>query len=138
MKQSTPKLEIKQRRCFSEEFKKAKVKDIVEKRIRVREVCQLYEVSAAAVYNWLYQYSPHHKQKSILVVQMESEATKTKELLRRIAELERNVGQKQLEVEFLNKLLELGSEELGFDLKKNFSAQLSNGIGPEKNRDDGK
>jgi transposase len=58
---------------------------------------------------------------------MESEALKTQQLLRQVAELERAVGQKQLEIDFLNKLLELGSEELGFDLKKNYSARLFNG-----------
>jgi hypothetical protein len=37
------------------------------------------------------------------------------------------VGQIQLEIDFLNKLIEVGSEELGFDIKKNFSPKLSNG-----------
>ena len=121
------KLEIKQRRCFSEQFKKAKVKELVEKRLTIRQLCQLYAVSKTSVYNWLYQYSPHHQQKTNLVVQMESEAFKTQQLLQRIAELERAVGQKQLEIDFLNKLLELGSAELGVDLKKNSSVRRSNG-----------
>jgi hypothetical protein len=60
---------------------------------------------------------------------MESEAHKTLLLLQRVAELERVIGQKQLELDFLNKLLEVGSSELGFDLKKNFSTKLSNGTG---------
>lgn len=50
--------------------------------------------------------------------QMESEATRTQVQLQRVAELERVVGQKQLELDFLNKLLEIGSKELGFDVKK--------------------
>jgi len=49
---------------------------------------------------------------------MKSEETKNSELQKRVAELERVVGQKQLEIDFLNKLLEIGSSELGFDLKK--------------------
>jgi transposase len=126
---TTTKLEIKQRRCFSEQFKQAKVKELMEKRLTIHQLCQLYEVSRTSVYKWLYKYSPHHNQKTTLVVQMESEAFKTQQLLRQIAELERAVGQKQLEIEFLNKLLELGSEELGFDLKKNYSARLLNGSG---------
>ena len=138
MKQIKSKLEIRQRRCFSEEFKKGKVKDIVEKRIRIREICELYEVSATAVYKWIYRYSPDHDRKSILVVQMESEATKNKELLYRIAELERVVGQKQLEIEFLNKMIQVGSDELGFDFKKNFSARLSNNVAQKETREDGK
>lgn len=129
MKQAKVKLEIKQRRFFSEEFKKAKVKEIVEKRITIRELGKLYEVSREAIYKWLYKYSPHHKQKTIFVVQMESEEHKTKYFMQRVAELERVVGQKQLEVDFLNKLMEIASVELGFDLKKNFSAKVLNGFG---------
>lgn len=127
MKQIKVKLEIKQRRCFSEEFKKTKVKELIEKRITIAQLSKLYEVSAVAIYKWLYKYSPCHQQKSILVVQMQSEAYKTQMLLSRLAELERTIGQKQLEIDFLNKLFEIGSEELGFDLKKNFSVKLSNG-----------
>ena len=58
---------------------------------------------------------------------MKSEEMKNSELLQRMAELERIVGQKQLEIDFLNKLLEIGSGELGFDLKKSFSPPPLNG-----------
>ena len=133
MKQS-PQLEIKTRRSFSETFKREKVKDLVEKRISIKQLCSLYEVSRTSVYNWLYAYSPHHEQKTILVVQMESEAYKSQMLQQRIAELERVVGQKQLELDFLNKLFEIGSQELGFDIKKNLSTKLSNGTGAEEAR----
>ena len=62
-----------------------------------------------------------------MVVQMESEAHKTLQLLQRVAELERIVGQKQLEIDFLDKLMELATEELGYGVKKNTAAKLSNG-----------
>src|SRR5580658_11311830 len=133
MKQ-TPQLEIKQRRLFSEAFKREKVKDLVEKRISIRQLSRLYEVSRTSVYNWLYAYSPHHEQKTNLVVQMESEAHKSQMLQQRVAELERVIGQKQLELDFLNKLFEIGSQELGFDIKKNLSTKLSNGTGAEEVR----
>jgi len=125
-------LEIKQQRTFSEAFKREKVKDLVEKRITIKQLCSLYGVSRTAAYKWLYAYSPHHEQKTILVVQMESEAYKSQMLQQRVAELERVVGQKQLELDFLNKLFEIGSQELGFDIKKNLSTRLSNGTGAEK------
>jgi len=127
-------LEIKQRRLFSEAFKREKVKDLVEKRISIRQLSRLYEVSRTSVYNWLYAYSPHYEQKTNLVVQMESEAHKSEMLQQRVAELERIVGQKQLELDFLNKLFEIGSQELGFDIKKNLSTKLSNGTGAEEVR----
>lgn len=58
---------------------------------------------------------------------MESESQKAMFYKERVAELERLVGQKQIEVEFLVKLIELASEELGMDIKKNFSIRLLNG-----------
>ena len=90
-----------------------------------------HQVSGQSVYMWLYKYSPHHHPKCTLVVQMESEATKYQESQKRIAELERIVGQKQLEIDFLNKLIEIGSKELEFDFKKNFSPKPSNGTATE-------
>jgi transposase len=121
------KLEIRERRIFSEEVKKKAVKDLVSKRTTIKALMNEHQISYQSVYSWLYKYSPYHEQKCTLVVQMKSEETKNSELQKRVAELERVVGQKQLEIDFLNKLLEIGSSELGFDLKKNFNTPPSNG-----------
>ncbi len=127
--ESKQKLEIRERRIFSEELKKKAVKDLVGKRTTIRALMNENQISHQTVYSWLYKYSPNHEQKCTLVVQMKSEEAKNQDLRARIAELERAVGQKQLEIDFLNKLLEVGSSELGFDLKKNFSTPPSNGTG---------
>ena len=130
MKQSTKeKLAVRERRIFSETLKKSAVKDLVNKRVTLHQLSREHQVSTNTIYRWLYKYSPFHERKCTLVVQMESEATINGDLQKRIAELERAVGQKQLEIDFLNKLFEVGSAELGFDLKKNFSTQPSNGSG---------
>lgn len=134
MKQEKSKLTVRQNRYFSEEFKRQKVKELCARQITVSQLCKLYKVSHTSVYNWLYKYSPNHQPGTTLVVQMDSESQKTALLLQRVADLERIVGQKQLEVDFLNELLRIGSEELGFDLKKNFSPPPSNGsAAPVKN-----
>ena len=122
------KLEIRERRIFSEELKKKAVKDLTGKRTTIKALMNEHQISYQTVYKWLYKYSPYHEQKCTLVVQMKSEEIKNGELLLRMAELERIVGQKQLEIDFLNKLLEIGSGELGFDLKKSFSPPPLNGI----------
>lgn len=127
MKRTKAKLEIRQRRCFSEEFKKSKVKELISRQTTVVKLSRLLGITRTAVYKWLYQYSVDHKQRTTLVVQMESESYKTERLQLKVAELERIIGQKQLEIDFLNKLLEIGSEEIGYDLKKNFSTKLLNG-----------
>jgi transposase-like protein len=129
MRQVKSKIEIRERRIFSEELKKKAIKELVSKRTTIRSLMAEHQVSATTVYRWLYKYSPHHEQKCTLVIQMKSEELKSRELQQRIAELERIVGQKQLEIDFLNKLLEIGSGELGFDLKKSFNPPPLNGTG---------
>jgi len=123
------KLQIlkKHNRHFSETFKKEKVKLLVAKQISIIELSKLYGISRQSVYNWLYRYSPHHQRGTNQVVQMESEALKTKVLLSKVAELERIIGQKQLEIDYNNKLIELASKEVGYDIKKKHGQQPSNG-----------
>jgi len=94
------KLQIREHRIFSEELKKKAVKDLVSKRTTIRALVNEHQVSEQTVYRWLYKYSPYHEQKCTLVVQMKSEETKNSELQKRVAELERVVGQKQLEIDF--------------------------------------
>lgn len=117
------KLAIRQRRTFSEAFKRQKVQDLIDKKISVKELSELYKVSRTSVYRWLYRYSPHYQQETSQVIQMESEAVRTKALQQQVADLERIAGQKQLQIDYLEKLIELASKELDLDLKKNFVTQ---------------
>lgn len=127
MKPGQDKNNIKQIRYFSEDFKKLKVQEIELRQITVAKIVSLYNVSRSAVYQWIEKYSLHYKKATRLVVELESESQKTERLLRQVAELERIVGQKQLEIDLLKKLIEISSEELGVDLKKNFSTKHLNG-----------
>lgn len=115
-------------RQFSESLKQKIVKAIVSKQMKIREASELYGVSRTSIYNWVYLYSTV-KRGTKTVVQMESEATKTSYYRQQVAELERLYGQKQMEVDYLNKLLELASEELGIDLKKKYDPPRWNGSG---------
>lgn len=125
IKKDAKKLDIRQRRIFSEEFKRKKVSELISKQISVKELSELYTVSKASIYRWLYRYSPHHNKGTIQVVQMESEASKTRSLQERLAQLERVIGQKQMQIDFLEKLIELAGQEYKVDLKKTFSTKHS-------------
>lgn len=114
-------------RQFSVEFKKEKVKMIEEKHATVAQIGKLYQVSNVAVYRWLHKYGTGALKTERVVVEKESEARKTLALLERISELERIIGQKQLTIDYLEKILEVGSKEVGFDLKKNIESQQSTG-----------
>jgi transposase len=108
----------RQVRIFSEALKKKAVRDIESGKCSVVMVCREYSVSNQAVYGWLNKYSRHLQSSKRMVVEMESEGYKSKELEQRIKELEAALGRKQLEVDYLNKLIEISSNEMGVDLKK--------------------
>lgn len=109
-------------RIFSTTFKQEKVKEIEEKRMTVAQVCRSYKVSSTAVYKWIYRYGTTQKGERI-VVEKNSEAQKTERLLKKVAELEQLLGQKQVEVEYLKKVVEFGSEEVNVDIKKKFESK---------------
>lgn len=134
LKASNPAPEFRQRRFFSEELKRKIVKEIGAKLHTVAEIGKLYGVSTTAVYRWVYQYTPGLAPGTTQVVQMESEAERTRLAEQRVAELERALGRKQLELEVVEKILEVGSASLGFDLKKTFGTTQSNGTAPTGNR----
>ncbi|OQX76960.1 MAG: hypothetical protein B6D64_08960, partial [Bacteroidetes bacterium 4484_276] len=86
---------------FSVAFKKEKVTKIESKQLTVRQISRIYEVSETAVYKWIRKCSTKISKAERLVVENESEGAKTLELLKRVAELERIVGQKQLQIDYL-------------------------------------
>lgn len=121
-------------RRFSKEFKKKKVKEIRSKRISIAALSREYNVSRSAIHKWVYLYSDKKKGTKV-VLQMESEEQKTEYYRKRVSELERLYGQKQLEVEYLNKGLDLLSEELGFDVKKKYAAAVLNTLGKQESEE---
>ena len=125
-------------RIFSEDFKKQKVKEFDDKTISICQLVTLYSISRTTVYKWLAKYSVHYHKETKMVVQMESETHKLQAVLQRQAELERIIGQKQMEIDYLNKLLEIGSHELKIDLKKSFTTLLSTGFPAIKENISGK
>ena len=59
----------------------------------------------------------------------ESADQKVKDLQAKIAEMERLVGQKQIKVDFLEKMIELAEQEYDLDVKKSSSSKPSSGSG---------
>ena len=113
-------------RTFSKELKKRLVEDIELKKLSIRDVINLYKVTETSVRRWINEYSIHKDRRTRMVVESESTEYKTGRLFDRISDLERALGKKQMEVEFLNKVVEICSEELGYDVKKkSITKQLS-------------
>ncbi len=108
-------------RHFSVEFKKQIISQLDANLIKLSEIARLYEVSQVSICRWRKLYSKHYEKPTKLVIEMESEALKTKVLLERNAELERIIGQKQIKIDYLEKLIDLASEDLKMDLKKSIN-----------------
>jgi len=110
-------------RTFSVPFKQEKVKEIESKQITVRQISRIYGVSSTAVYKWIMLYGSLQNKKERVVVEKESESYKTEQLLKKVAELEGLLGRKQVEVEYLKKVIDIGSEMVGVDLKKKYESK---------------
>jgi len=116
------------RRTFSEAFKREKVKMLEERQVTVKQLSRIYEVSETAIYKWIRTYSTKLGISEKIVVEKESEGTRTLALMKQVAELERIVGQKQMQVDYFKKLIELIEEDLGEDMKKKFESALLHGL----------
>lgn len=107
----------RQRRHFSEELKRKLVKEIDEKKTTVFQISKAHEVSSTAVYKWIELYS-HNEKPTRTIVESKSETTKILALQKKVAELERLVGQKQVMLDFKDKMIELAEETYQVDIKK--------------------
>lgn len=116
-------------RRFSEEFKKKKVRELEKRITSIPDICRTYSISRAAVYKWIYKYSVMAKKQVKVVVEAKSDTQKIKALEERIKELERIVGQKQLLLEFKDKMIEIAENTYGVDIKKKVGSKLSSGTG---------
>lgn len=112
------KKEFKRRRIFSESFKRKLVSEIENCDLSVKEVSRIYKVSTVSVYRWLSKYSAIYQKKSVIVVEEKSEGKKRKLLEEQVKELQRALGEKQMRVDYLEKLLELHKESTGEDIEK--------------------
>lgn len=124
-KQPKPNKSIKPRRIFTETVKRSIVKDIERGKCSVLEASRDLTVSDVSIYNWIYKYSLHLKKNRVMVVEDQSESYKSRELEKRILQLEAALGRKQIEIDILNKIIELANAEFDTDLKKNSEQQLS-------------
>jgi transposase-like protein len=114
-------------RYFSEDFKKKKVRELERNISSVPDICKTYSVSRTSVYKWIYKYSVMAKKQVKQVVEAKSDTQKIKALQERIKELERIVGQKQLLLEFKDKMIEIAEATYGVDIKKKVGSRLSSG-----------
>lgn len=131
-KKLQPKRELRQLKKFSETVKKSIVADIEKGKCTILKASRELCVSQQAIYQWVYRYSRYLQKNKVLIVEEKSEMYKTQELEQKLREAEAALGRKQMEIDFLSKLIEIASKELKVDIKKNFFEKQCSGSGDKK------
>ena len=119
--------QLRKRRSYSEEFKKEIVSIFESGKLSVLQIEKLYGVNNASVYKWIYKFSTFNEKGFRIAEMKDSSIDKMKELERKIKELEQAVGQKQIKIDYLEKMIDIANDELKIDIKKNSSTQQSAG-----------
>ncbi len=126
---SAKRVKLDRKRTYSESFKKARVKEYEHGEYTVMELSRLFEIDRTLLYRWIHKYSVYNKKKAIIVEMKDSAQQKLKDYENRIAELERALGQKQLKIDFLEKMIDLTEQEYSIEIKKNLPTPLLPGSG---------
>ncbi len=116
-------------RSFSDKFKKDIVRRVEKNELTVSEVAIEFEVSRTSVYNWVYKYSNLYKKGLKQVIEPMSSTKKIKDLQSRIKELEQIVGQKQIKLDYFEKLIEISESDYNIDIIKKKDSKHSSGTG---------
>lgn len=121
-------------RRFSENFKRDKVREIELGRTRPYEIQKQYEVAGPTVYRWINKYGTMKNKPEKLIVETQSDTLELLALKKKIAELEQIIGQKQIVIDFQDKMIDIASDMYGVDIKKKLSSKPSDTSGStEKN-----
>lgn len=125
---------INSRRTFSEGFKRKLVEDFETGVMSVLQMERYYNISNRSIYKWIYKYSTYNEKNVRIVEMKESQTNRVKELEDKVKGLERAVGQKQLMIDYLEKMIDLAGETYSIDIKKNFNTPRSGGSNPTVKR----
>lgn len=120
--------QLKKRRIYSEEFKREIVNDFESGRFSVLQLKKLHGVHDVTIYNWIYKFSTFNEKGTRVVEKINSSSEKLKKLEARVKELEGIVGRKQIAIDYLEKTIEIASDELNVEIKKNSNTLPSAGF----------
>lgn len=116
---------IRKKRCFSDDFKLNIVKEFESGKYSVLQLERLFKVDNVLIYKWIYKYSNFNDKSSRIIEMKQSSTQKVKDLERQVKELQRVVGIKQLNIDYLEKMIDIAKDEFGVDIKKNYDTPQS-------------
>ena len=125
---------LRKRWVFTDEFKQSLVKEFDTGQFSVNELCRLHGIANSAIYRWIYKFSTFNQKGYRIIEMKDSSKKKLKDLEQKIKNLEQIVGQKQIMIDYLEKMMEIAKDELDIDIKKNFNTSQSAGSGKTKKK----
>lgn len=125
---------ISKQRKYSEEFKKSIVNDFESGKFSILQLERLHNISNVSLYSWIYKYSRSNERGQRIVEMKDSSTQKLKALEQRIKELEQTVGKKQIQIDYLEKMIDIAKDELNIDIKKNSNTPQSSGSARTKRK----
>ena len=125
---------LRKQRHYSEDFKKMLVSLFERGEYSVLQLEKLYGVGNPTIYKWIYKFSIFNE-KGIRVVEMaKSSSLKLKELSKKVKDLEQIVGQKQIKIDYLEKMIDIAKDEFDIDIKKKHNTPQSTGLEKTKKK----
>jgi len=125
---------ISKHRKFSEGFKKSIVNDFESGKFSVLQLERLHNIGNTLIYKWIYKYSRSNERGQRIIEMKDSSTQKLKILEQRIKELEQTVGKKQIQIDYLEKMIDIAKTELDIDIKKNSNTPQSSGSATTKRK----
>lgn len=125
---------LQKNRRYSEEFKKQIVADFEGGKFSGSQLQKLHNIAHSLIYGWIYKFSTFNEKGFRVVEMKDSSAKKMKDLEALNKELEAALGRKQIQLEYLEKMIELAKTELDIDIKKNYNTPQSTGSGITKKK----
>jgi len=125
---------LRKRRVFADEFKQSLVKEFDNGQFSVNELGRLHGIADTVIYRWIYKFSTFNQKGYRIIEMKDSSKKKLKDLEQKIKNLEQIVGQKQIMIDYLEKMMEIAKDELDIDIKKNFNTSQSAGSGKTKKK----
>ena len=118
---------IRKNRRYSEDFKREIVSVFESGKFSVPQLEKLYGIHNVTIYNWIYKFSTFNEKGFRVIEMKESSIDQLKQLELKVKELEQIVGQKQIKIDYLEKMIDIAKDDLNIDIKKNSNTPQSTG-----------
>jgi len=111
---------------YSNCFKQKVIRELEEEGLTRSEVARRYGIKGGStIYQWLRKFGKNHLLNQVIRVEMKGEKDEIKRLEAELRKLKEAYADLSLKHQCAEKIIEIASEELHTDLKKNFGTKPS-------------